>query len=124
MVVIRAYAPGTTGGQLRIYVSDGDWTSGAALDVPLSTLSDGWTDIEMPIGSALGHFDPSQTIQVTLEIESGSSGPWTDPTVIYIDSIRSLEKHLNDSFDTDIGTILRSTFRVVAGSTESWLDAA
>jgi hypothetical protein len=121
-VVIRAYAPEATGGQLHVYLLDQEYSPGASLEVPLSALSDGWSDIEVPVNGMEGDFDPTRVIQVELQIEAGSSGPWSNPTVIYIDSIRASSGGLNDTFDTSLDPMLPSVIPE-SGLNMTWVDA-
>lgn len=121
-VVLRVYAPGATGGRFMVYLQDGDWLPGPGVTRSLSALSDGWTDIEFPVTSS-ADFDASRVIQVTMELVAGDAGPWANPTLLYVDGIRSLSSEFNDTFDTSLDNMVSSSAKVVQGSTMTWMDA-
>jgi hypothetical protein len=77
----------------------------------------------VPPAWASGDFDPTAVKQVTIDIESGAQGPWTDPTVVYVDSVRTLNGAVYHTFDTDYGDRVSSTWETVEGSTLTWVDA-
>jgi hypothetical protein len=123
-MVVRAYAPGAKAGHLSIFSSDADFTAGGSITVDLSEIASGWKDIKVNLGGALGAaFDPSAVRQVTLEVGSGPSGPWTNPTVVYIDGIRTTNNAVNETFDSSLGSMVKSDSPAVPGSTVSWLNA-
>jgi hypothetical protein len=126
-MTIRIYAPGATGGSINIYFSDGDFTAGNGIIVALSALAAGWNDVNVPIPPASGNFDPAVINQVNLEVTSQGGGPFTIPTIVYIDGIRTSNLLVNDTFDASLGstngTMVMSTQQAIAGSTLSWLTA-
>jgi hypothetical protein len=123
VLTLRLYAPGATGGQLNLYVSDADYTAGGGAFVALSSLSAKWTDVVLPIGGVSGTFDPQAIVQVNLEVRAGATGPWANPTVVYVDRIWSSNALVNDTFDTTKGGFAASTQLVIAGSTLTWMDS-
>lgn len=123
-IFVRVYAPGATNGSLFTYPTDASSnTAGPGVTVPLATLAAGWTDITIPLGGALGDFDPSTMWQITFEVLSGNAAPWTNPTLLYIDRIWTSDLQINDTFDANIGNMIPSTIQTVPGSTHTWLDA-
>lgn len=122
-IVLRVYAPGATGGTLAVYSQDKDYTSGGWESFSLATLSAGWSDIKLKVGNASGSFDPTSINQITLEVTSGSIGPWANPTVIYVDSIRSTNGVLNDTFDATKSGFVSSSMQVIEGATLDWVNA-
>jgi len=123
-VTVRIYAPGATGGNLIAYFTDLDFTAGGGATLPLADLAAGWTDLVFSIGSASGTYDPTSIRQISLEVVSeNTTGPWTNPTVVYVDSVRSSNLIVNDTFNSSVGNMLISTQRTVAGSTLTWSDS-
>ncbi|HKO50523.1 MAG TPA: hypothetical protein VJV79_22525 [Polyangiaceae bacterium] len=119
-LTVRAYAPGATGGTLNIFLSDfGSHFSPTVIITPLATVSQKWTDITVPIAS-LDAFDANNAKQVNVEVHSGSTGPWTNPTVVYVDSIRSSNLLVNETFDTSSAPFTKSSIVVVAGASLDW----
>ncbi len=57
--------------------------------------------------------------QVNIEVHA-ETGPWTNPTVVYVDSIRSSNLAVNDTFDASFGGMVKSSLLVVPGSTIDW----
>jgi hypothetical protein len=104
-VVIRAWAPGAINGQMRVFF----WSNGTESTVttpaflaPFTDFDQGFFDMTVPVPPAGGGFDPAQVGLIRVEIESGPMGPWQMPsTIVYIDSITSLNGILNDTFDTN-----------------------
>ena len=121
-LTIRVYAPGASNGTFSTFMVDKNFNWGPRTDFVLDTLSQGWTDITIPIGAYDGTFDPRTMYQVTMEVGSTGSGPWASPMLIYIDNIRSANGAVHDTFDTSFGNIGGSTMLVVANSTFSWTD--
>jgi hypothetical protein len=123
-VTMRLYAPGATAGLLQIYLSDSNSVvGGTAPTLALSTLSEGWMDITFGT-TGPEPFDSTRIKQVTIEVLSGpSSGPWTNPTVIYFDSIRITNLAIDDTFDASLENMFQSSSQAVTGSTMTWLDA-
>jgi hypothetical protein len=123
-VTVRLYAPGATGGNLLCYFTDStNFTSGGGTTVSLSALAAGWTDLVLQVGTPSGEYDPTSINQLTMEVTSeNTAGPWTDPTVVYVDKIWSSNGTANDPFTTDLATMRISTQRVVAGATMTWSD--
>jgi hypothetical protein len=121
-LVMRVYVPGALGGSLFVYPTDATGSSqGPGVTVPLDTLSAGWVDIEIPIAETIGDFDPATVFQLTIEVSSGSTGPWLNPTVVYVDSIWSENGLPKDTFDANLGQMIASTILTVAGSSLSWV---
>ena len=97
--------------------------SPTVIQVELKTLKDKWTDITVPIAS-LGSFNAKAVKQINLEVSSGGGvGPWTNPTIIYVDSVRTSKLAVNDTFDATTGGFANSSMQVIVGSTFKWLDA-
>jgi hypothetical protein len=119
---VRMYAPGATAGDVFVYLSDFNSNTGAQITLSLSALASGWTDVVVPAAVPAGSFDPTMVKQVTIEIQAGPTGPWESPTVVYIDSVRTTNLTLDDTFDTSIGNMVSSNLLVVAGSTLTWQD--
>jgi hypothetical protein len=120
IVNVRLYAPGATGGSINIYLN-GQNGVGPGVILALSTLSSGWQTIAIPVGGINGNFDPVAVRQVTFDVMSGDTGPWTNPTLIYVDRIWSDNLNLNDRFVSQVtppGVISGAT--AVSGATLAW----
>ncbi|AUX20812.1 hypothetical protein SOCEGT47_012860 [Sorangium cellulosum] len=89
---VKTYA-GTNGG-VQPYVQNGDeleWATAGWGWNPVSELKE-WTDITIDVDAAVvpegsAPFDKSQVLMFGLQITAGDEGPWTSPTVVYVDSI-------------------------------------
>ena len=122
-MTLRLYAPGATAGALVIYLSDANFTAGTGATVPFSDINQGWKDVSFNVGGVAGNFNPAQINQVTIEVTSGNTGPWTNPTIVYVDSILSSNLAVDDAFDSSMTGIVKSSTLVVAGSTVAWHDS-
>lgn len=128
-IFVRLYAPLATGGVVIIYLSDNNSNQGPSATVNLSQLATGWTDIELanivdqPAVGQSGTFLAEQVKQVTMEVRSGSDTAWTNPTVVYVDSVWSSDVTIHDTFDTSIGNMVPSTQATVTGSTLTWQNS-
>ncbi|HEY3496300.1 MAG TPA: hypothetical protein VGK73_16485 [Polyangiaceae bacterium] len=121
-VYVRIYAPGATGGNFVVYLTDATGSSpGMLYYFPLSSLAAGWTDLTIPAGGVNGIFDPISIFQITLEVRN-EAGPWTSPTVVYIDRIWSSNGKANNAYDTDKGDFIPSSFETVDNAQLNWLD--
>jgi hypothetical protein len=121
-LTVRVYAPGATGGTLSIYVSDADFSfAPQMLEVDLTSISTKWRDLSIQIAST-GAFDATQVRQVNLDVNS-ATGPWTNPTVLYVDSVRTSNLRVNDTFDASFGKFLLSSLVAVPGSTITWAES-
>ncbi len=125
-IIVRMYAPGATGGQVYVYLSDEASDVGPGTTLPLSQLADGWTDIVLADIVDAAPFSAEQVKQVTIEVGTGATvASWTNPTVVYLDSVRSSDVTIDDTFDTSIGNIVTSTQMIatIAGSTVTWQNS-
>lgn len=124
-VTLRVYAPDASAGLLNIYLSmaNSASTAGSGVIVPLRDLRSAWKDITLDVGGAVGSFDPSQIKQVTIEVQSRDSGPWKNPTVIYIDYVAISTLTVGNTFDSSIGDFMQSSTQAIPGSTLTWASA-
>ena len=121
-LTVRAYAPGATSGTLLIVPSDtASAFSSNVLKIDLTSLSAKWMDLAIPIASA-GPFNATSVKQINLTLSAGK-GPWSKPTVLYIDSIRSSNLRVNDTFDTSFGNLLKSSLVAAPGATIDWTQS-
>jgi hypothetical protein len=118
-IALRVYVPHATGGVLILYAVDASSNFGLQLKIPLDRLGSSWNDIEVPAG-AVNPFDSTRTRQIVIEVNSGSDTSWSNPTVVYVDGIRSSNALLNDTFDSDIGAMQMSPLVSVMGATCTW----
>ncbi len=120
-LTVRAYAPGATSGTLVMYVQDTSSNLGnSSLRTELSSISNKWADLSLHIASA-SPFDATIVKQINVEVYAGSgAGPWTNPTVVYVDSVRTSNLAVNDTFDASLGNFVKSSTYAVAGSTIAW----
>jgi hypothetical protein len=123
---VRLYAPGATAGSVTINLFDNAGPPGVSSVVDLTTLNSGWVTLSIPVPAATADWNPAETGNVNFDVSSGTTGPWANPTIIYVDRIWS-NNHLRD--DRFVGGInppmQRSTTASasLAGSTLDWLAA-
>lgn len=130
-MTVRVYAPGATGGNLLVYLSDSNSTAGSgAGSVPLTTLNNKWVDITFPIASTPATtppFNAKAVKQVNIELHAGT-GPWTNPTVVYVDSVRTSNLAVNHTWDATAGApnpaapMTMSSLLKIEGSSLTWSD--
>ena len=120
-LTVRAYAPGATGGTLLIYLSDtASNSSVGVLQTDLTTLAAKWIDLTIPVATG-GAFNAKSVKQVNLEVNAGPG--YANPTVVFVDGIRSSNLAVNDTFSASFGNLVKSSLLVVAGSTIDWTAA-
>ncbi|HYQ43269.1 MAG TPA: hypothetical protein VER11_14910 [Polyangiaceae bacterium] len=118
-LTVRVYAPGAKGGILSAYASDTSSGIGPSVSTNLASISQNWTDITIPV-AVKGSFNPEQTKQINLEVRSESSTSTANPTVVYVDSVRSSNLAVSDTFDASKGNFVMSSLIKVDGSTLTW----
>jgi len=123
-VTMRVYAPGATAGSLVMYMSDVPSGLGPETAVDLTTFSQKWVDLSIPIVAG-GAFNPKVTKQINMDIRSGNTnGPWQSPaTLVYVDSVRVSNGSFNDTFDLNVGAFVKSGLVKLEGSMLSWTQA-
>jgi hypothetical protein len=121
-VHVRLFAPGATAGFVNIYLIDAMGPAGPGTIRDLTTLNSGWVTVSIPVGPAAGEWDPTFVRQVTLDVSSGTTGPWANPTVIYVDRVWSDNGLLNDRFPDAFTPMVISSFTTVTGSTLAWTE--
>lgn len=124
-VTARFYAPGAVNGTLSTYLVDTkspqpDFTTFVITD--FATLSAGWIDIAIPLPAPGGTFDTAHIHQITFDFDSTGT-PASNPTVVYLDSVRSSDGVINDTFDSTSGSIVGSSLKKFDGSTATWVSA-
>ena len=122
-ITARVYAPGATGGNMFFYLSDNSMSTASpgGVTVSLDTLSKGWTDVSLPAGIIAGEWDPTVVKQLTMEVNSGTSVvPWTDPTVIYIDTVFANNNTVLDTFDAASAPMVMSSQQNIPNSALGW----
>jgi hypothetical protein len=122
-MTLRLYAPGATAGTLVIYLGDANFTAGTGVTVPFSDINKGYTDVSFDVGGVSGNFNPAQINQVNMEVSSGNAGPWANPTIVYVDSIFTANLAVNDTFDSSMAGMVRSSNQTISGSTLAWHDS-
>ncbi|HEY0468468.1 MAG TPA: hypothetical protein VGC79_29935, partial [Polyangiaceae bacterium] len=60
--------------------------------------------------------------QVTIEVHF-ESGNGIDPTLVYVDSVRTSNLLINDTFDTTTGAFVKSSLTLIPGSTFTWAQS-
>ena len=131
-VTFRVYAPNAIGGDLNIFFSSGTGTaSGPALQVGLSTITAGYTNIPVAVPAAVaGGFDPTAVTIIRLEVEAAAAFGSTfqaGATIVYVDSIVSSNGVVNEPFDaapTGATAFASSGARPLTGSTNTWMATA
>lgn len=114
-VRVRVYAPGATGGTLTAFVSDVPSSFGSMVTLTLASISQKWTDVIVPVSGV----NAKLVKQVNLLVTS-SADPVQNPTVLYVDSIRTTNQLVNETFDTSFSGFVTSGLVFVPGSSVSW----
>jgi hypothetical protein len=120
-VTVRVYAPGATGGTINVFFSDQNSGFGPETQVDLATISQKWTDITIP-GVSAGSYNGKIVKQLNLRIQGGPPSV-TDPTVVYVDWVRTSNPLVNDTFDTGVSGFVKSGLIAMPGSSLSWVAA-
>lgn len=114
-VRIRVYAPGATGGTLTLFLSDTASGFGSQVVLDLTTLSQNWTDVVVPVAG----INPTLVKQANLLVVADGT-TFANPTVLYVDSVRASNQRVNETFDGDVGGFVKSSIVAVAGASVSW----
>ncbi|KYF87281.1 hypothetical protein BE18_06905, partial [Sorangium cellulosum] len=92
VVTFRVKAHTGTHGGLQPFVQNGGelfWANVGYTWNPVADLGE-WTDLTIDVDAlapASPFFNPTQVKLLGLQITAGNTGPWANPTVIYVDSI-------------------------------------
>jgi len=115
-VTLRLYAPGASG-ELTLYMSDQASGFSKSVIVDLASIAQKWTDVPVTLagGTAMAA-DPTGIKQVNLVVLPNTSAA----TVLYVDSIRSNNLTINDTFDSSFGNFAKSSLVTANGATLSW----
>ena len=113
-VRVRVYAPGATGGNIKFFVNDNASTFGAEVSVSLSSLNQKWTDVIVPVSGV----NPKIVKQLNMLITA--EGTFANPTVVYVDSVRTTNQLVNETFDASFGGFTKSGLIAVMGASVSW----
>ena len=98
VVTFRVFCQAGSGGQLRGYLQHGGSPDFAFLVLGITELADlsGWTSVSYELSGVTG-FDKTVVRRVELEITGAASSAWTNPTVVYLDSISIANTSLSPS---------------------------
>jgi len=116
-VTVRVYAPGATGGTIKFFASDNSSSFGAEIILDLTSLNQKWTDVSVPITD----LDVQHIKQVNLLVTA--DGTYANPTVVYVDSVRTSNQLVNETFDSSFGGFMKSGLVAVDGASVSWTAA-
>jgi hypothetical protein len=123
---VMAYAG--SGGGLQPYVQNGAAQTYASCGFGWTNLADatGWTDLTLTVNTTNctgAGWDPTQVVAIGIKISAGAAGPWTNPTIVYVDSIVASggTATFSHTFDADLEGFAMNTYMPVAGSAVTWL---
>ena len=116
-VQVRVYAPGATGGTLKLFMSDNTSSFGAEVVLDLASLNQKWTDVSVPVVGLNVQMIKQVNLLVTAD------GTYANPTVLYVDSVRTTNLLANETFDSSAGGFVKSSMVVVDGASVSWTAA-
>jgi hypothetical protein len=105
-LTIRAYAPGAIGGDLSVFFRSPSVTDSPATKVALSSITSGFTDVQITVPAATGNFDPTMVDVIRIEVESDATFGTTfqsPATIVYFDSITSSNGAVMLPFNTAAG---------------------
>jgi hypothetical protein len=116
------------GGWLQPYVQDGA-PSYASCGFGVTTIPSvtGWADVTLsvnPTNCTNATFDATMVTAIGLKIAAGTQGPWSNPTVVYLDSIMVTNTDgtvLSRTFDAGLEGFSMNGYMAVAGSAVTWL---
>jgi len=117
VLTARVYAPGAQGGVVLLYASDINSSLGPSVGTNLASISNKWTDISIKIESS-GAFNAARTKQINFNVST--TGAVANPMVIYVDSVRTSNLAINDTFDSSYGNFVKSGLIKVEDSTLTW----
>jgi hypothetical protein len=86
----RIYKQAGTGGQIKGYVQHGgkpDFAQLFQLDYPMLSSISGWFELVWNVGAQPANYDKTLVRRVGIQIIGLGSSSWTNPTVVYVDSI-------------------------------------
>ena len=125
---ILASAPGATAGNLHVFFTSFGRNDSSAFDIPLSSITNGFTTISIPVPPASGSYDPALLIVVRIDVEAGSAvvtGWQTPATVVYIDRIWTSNGLYDDNFVASIDPVvlaLSGARTTPTASTLTWVS--
>jgi hypothetical protein len=117
-VRVRVYAPGATGGTIKFFVSDNSSAFGAEVILGLTALNQKWTDVVVPIAGV----NAKQVKQVNMLVVADGA-TFANPTTVYVDSVRTTNQLVNETFDANVGGFVKSSIVAVPGASVAWTAA-
>jgi hypothetical protein len=127
VITLRVFRRAGSGGQLRSYLQHGGGPFGfAALDLGGRELSDlsGWVDLIFDL-TPVTDYDKTIVRRLGIEIVGTGASSWTNPTVVYVDSVSIANTTLDPSvfaFDT-ADTIVPTPRTSSPGDQRMWLNS-
>jgi hypothetical protein len=113
-------------GTLGLFAQDGaSIPGGQQLDQSLgavSTCAAGFETMTLDLTPTPGTFDPAQTVSIGLTVTAEAPGPWDNPTVLLVDSVRLANMSIGPwTFDSGVSPFQISGREPVSGSTLTWV---
>jgi hypothetical protein len=127
VITLRVFRRAGSGGQLRSYLQHGGGPFGfAALDLGGRELADlsGWVDLTYDLADVMG-YDKTIVRRLGIEIVGTGASRWTNPTVVYVDSVSISNTPLDPSvFAFDSADTVSTTPSVSSpGDQRMWLNS-
>ncbi len=122
-VSVRLHVSGATGGSLFMYVQQATYEFWGQEPQALSGFS-GLTTIDWNVGEeTTTGVDKTLIRRIGIEINGDGSATWTDPTIVYLDSITVTQASLSFPFD-GTGTVYTTPASSHSSDTALWLNSA
>lgn len=128
-ISLRVYVEAGTGGRIFAYAQDSefDFLAPAAMTRPLLAEQNGWVSLTWNIAAepaAMSGMSKSSVTRIGIEIQAAPSMTWSNPTVVYVDSI-SVNSTPALSFGFGMrGTVSTATNQTTDPSGQTlWLNA-
>lgn len=115
------YAPNAAGGSVYLYVQQANYTYYAQ---PLQALSGlkNWASVSWDLSQVSpSGFDKTKVRRIGIGIDAGTSNVWTDPTLVYVDSVTVTTPTLSFPFDT-VNSVNTTPTTYHVGDNAIWLN--
>lgn len=124
-ISLRIYVEAGTGGVIFAYAQDADYNFLGPASRPSLEDQSGWVTLRWNVASeptVAPALDKSNVRRIGIEINAEPSTSWSNPTVVFVDSI-SVDSELSFDFDTS-GTVSTSTNQTSDPSSQVlWINA-
>jgi hypothetical protein len=124
-ITMNVYVQSGSGGVIFAYAQDSDYNFLGPATRPLLADQDGWVTLRWNVAAEpnVNSIDKSDVSRIGIEINAAPSSSWSDPTIVFVNSISINTPSLSFPFNTT-GTVSTSTSQTSDPNSQVlWINA-